>query len=337
MINFKHIYKHLFVAATVGIAAVTGLSSCGLINDDLDPCAQGVELRFVYDYNMEFANAFPSQVDCLTLLVYDDNGNYIKTITETAESKLSDENWRMTLDLPGGKYQFIAYGGLECDKSTFHFVNTPAKGSKMTDLQVAMDDYCINADPGVELHHLFYGALEVEVPDVSTGYTQATLYMMKDTNNIRILLQNVDGAPVDPDDYIFTIVDDNALLAYNNDCVPGEGITYTPWATGQVSPGTVGTVIAELGYAEFSTSRLIENSGARLVIKNAHTQNIIIDIPLVNYLTLLRSQQFANMSDQEFLDRESRWSVILFLEAGYWLNTRIIINDWVVRINSFEP
>ena len=47
------------------------------IYNDLEPCSQGVRLRFVYDYNMEYANAFHSQVDCLALLVYDEQGNYL--------------------------------------------------------------------------------------------------------------------------------------------------------------------------------------------------------------------------------------------------------------------
>lgn len=75
------------------------LSSCNdLIYDDLDPCPYGVSLRFVYDYNMEFANAFPAQVDCLTLYVYDGDGKYVTTRTVTGP-ELRDEAYRMTLDL----------------------------------------------------------------------------------------------------------------------------------------------------------------------------------------------------------------------------------------------
>ena len=43
------------------------------------------------------------------------------------------------------------------------------------------------------------------------------------------------------------------------------------------------------------------------------------------------------MGAQEFLDRESEWSLIFFLDDGLrWLNTRIVINDWVVRLNHAE-
>ncbi|WP_301747670.1 FimB/Mfa2 family fimbrial subunit, partial [uncultured Duncaniella sp.] len=60
-------------------------------------------------------------------------------------------------------------------------------------------------------------------------------------------------------------------------------------------------------------------------------------IPLVNYLLMLKSQEFADMESQEFLDRESRWKMVFFLDEGNtWINTQIVINDWVVRINDTE-
>lgn len=61
-----------------------------------------------------------------------------------------------------------------------------------------------------------------------------------------------------------------------------------------------------------------------------------MSIPLVNYLLLLRSQQYETMGNQEFLDREHRWNMILFLEHGRWIDTHIVINDWIVRINHAE-
>ncbi|MHC0039811.1 FimB/Mfa2 family fimbrial subunit, partial [Pseudoneobacillus sp. C159] len=85
--------------------------------EDLDPCPQGLRLRFVYDYNMEFANAFPTQVECLTVLFYDSDGKYVTTRTNNT-SDLADENWRMTIDLEPDEYQIIAYGGMECEQSS---------------------------------------------------------------------------------------------------------------------------------------------------------------------------------------------------------------------------
>ncbi len=80
----------------------------------------------------------------------------------------------------------------------------------------------------------------------------------------------------------------------------------------------------------------MENSGARLTISAAENGESVLSIPIINYLLLLRSQQFASMGNQEFLDREHRWNVILFLADGRWIDTRIVINDWIVRINNAE-
>ena len=77
------------------------LSSCESIYEDLAPCSHGVSLRFVYDYNMEYANAFPKKVDCLTLLIYDSGGNYVGMRTVTGP-ELQDETYRMQLDLEPG-------------------------------------------------------------------------------------------------------------------------------------------------------------------------------------------------------------------------------------------
>ena len=59
-------------------------------------------------------------------------------------------------------------------------------------------------------------------------------------------------------------------------------------------------------------------------------------MPLINYLLLLKSLHFDSMGSQEFLDRESRWNMILFLSGGRWVDTRIVINDWIVRLNNAE-
>lgn len=325
----------------MALAAVSmaGMAGCGAINDDLPPCPEGVNLRFVFDYNMEFANAFPSQVDCLTLLVYDAAGNYVTTRTETS-SVLADEDWRMTIDLPAGQtYHFVAYGGMECEKSTFHFVTPPAAGSTLAQLGVDMNALCVDANPGVDLHPLFFGDLDLNVPKGALDYTAGTVYMMRDTNTIRILLQNVDGTPCLASDYDFAITANNTSLAYNNDVVPtAAGNTYYPYDLGEASVGMVDVDDTEaiLAYAEFSTSRLIDGSATRLTITDSMNGDNILSIPLVNYLLLLRSQHFSKMDPQEFLDREHRWNVILFLSNGRWLDTRIVINDWIVRINHAE-
>lgn len=326
-----------FVGAALITTALLGLASCNAFDEHLEPCPQGVVLRFIYDYNLEFANAFPSQVDCLTLFVYDGDGKYIATRTETSDI-LADENYRMTLDLPEGKYRFIAYGGMACDKSSFRFVSTPAAGSDITDLTVELNPSLVDINPGVSLHPLFYGSLDVAVETGSTDYVYATLPMMKDTNNLRVVLQQVDGEPVKSEDFSMKVIDDNTLMAWNNDVIPTTPATYNPWASGQVSSGLNpdGTEVI-MAYGEMSFPRLVTKNSPRLLINRTSDGASVVDIPLINYLLALKSDVFANMPAQEFLDRESRWSMIFFLDRqNKWISVQIQVADWVVRINNTE-
>lgn len=55
--TLRHKIQAIASAIAIIAAAMTVTSCDSLIYDDLDPC--GVKLRFVYDYNMLYANAFP--------------------------------------------------------------------------------------------------------------------------------------------------------------------------------------------------------------------------------------------------------------------------------------
>lgn len=338
ILNYRTIKNAVF-GAVITTASAAALSSCNHFNEDLEPCPQGVELRFVYDYNMEFSNAFPSQVECLTVYIYDRDGNYLDTRVETSPV-LRDENWRMELALPAGEYSFVAYGGMACDKSSFSFLSTPAPGSSMTALGVELKPSLLTSPVGNPLHPLFYGRLEsVSVSDEDTDRVPATVYMLKDTNNIRILLQNVDGTPVTSSDYIFTITDNNTVLNWKNDVVlQPESAVYHPWAQGDIHAD--GNQLAQGGiaaYAEFDISRLTLSTSPVLSVVRAHDGTNVLSIPLINYLLMLKSDHFASMGNQEFLDRESRWDMIFFIGPDtVWIKTSIIINGWVVRINDIS-
>ncbi len=324
--------------AVIFMSAMFSITSCDRLHEHLAPCETGVRLRFVYDYNMDFANAFPSQVDCLTLLIYDSEGNYIRTQT-AFKDETSDENWRMVIDLPAGTYSMLAYGGIQCEESSFAFVTPPAETPENR-LQVRLDPQFLSENVDRPLHHLYYGALDITVPEAGAGtsYTEETVYMIKDTNDIRIILANDNGLPTDEADFEFTIVDNNTLLDWRNMPVDIPAQTYHPWAKGNVIAGLYASdVEAQMAYAEFSTSRLMRNSGALLRVTRVSDGSEVIRIPLVNILLLLKSERYRTMGDQEFLDRQSMWNLTFFLtQSGEWLKASIVVNDWLVRINNIE-
>ena len=285
---------------------------------------------------MEFANAFYSQVDCLTVLFYDAEGNFVTKRINTS-SDLADEFWRMEIDLEPGQYHILAYGGMACENSSFSFVTDP-ESTAYNNIRVQLNQNCLTSPVGTELHPLFYGRLDTEVEANSTEYREVTVPMMKDTNNIRVLLQQVGGEPVDNADYDFRITDNNTLFAWDNDLLPVPTVTYYPWDRGNASPGELPDGSdASVAWAELSTSRLVTGASPRFIITNKETNKNVVDIPLNNYLLLLKSQAFAAMGNQEFLDRESRWNMIFFLDQNdRWVSISITIKDWTVRINNTE-
>ena len=326
----------LKVAGTVfrTVLAVVALSSCESIYEDLAPCPHGVSLRFVYDYNMEYANAFPKKVDCLTLLIYDHEGGYVGTRIVTGP-ELQDEAYRMQLDLAPGTYRFVAYGGMACDRSSFVFAQpAPDKGVRQEETGVVLDAD-LTLPVREKLHDLYRGNLTLETADL---YREGTVEMMKNTNNIRVVLQQMNGSPVNDGDFEFEITDDNVRFAWDNDLISNGTVTYVPWASGQASTGMTndgGEVV--VAYAEFSVSRLMTKNSPKLVICRVSDGNEVVNIPLNNYLLLLKSDLYAQMHAQEFLDRESEWSLVFFLdENNRWVKTYIKINDWTVRVNDMD-
>ncbi len=334
-------------------------TSCESIYDDQSDCPRGVSLRFVYEYHMERgANAFPSNVDCITVYVFDSEGNYVKQFSETSEA-LRSESYRMRLTLDAGSYDLLVYGGLACDERRFDI--TPAEASKLSDIKVTLPRNAEGASDK-QLHDLenrtgglFYGAVSVTLLD--DDYTEETVYMMKDTNNIQVILQEIDSPyTVDYADYDYKIIDDNFVLDSANKVV--ETATkdsephYVPYAAENRIMGYVeyvnrnGSMLEEItekpvqvACAEFSTSRLVIEHlpTARLVITNKRTGVNIVDMPLIKYLTGIRG--FGDSwikSDQEFLDRQSRWTLMFFLQSGVWANMRISVNWWTVRFNEAE-
>lgn len=341
----KQFISRQFAAFAVAAVTMTAMSSCGSVFDDLDPCPAGIEMRFVYDYNLESANAFPAQVDCLTLHLYDADGNFITTVTETS-SALADEDWRMTLDLAPGSYHAVAYGGIECDKASFSHAAVPAGGSHFSSISMQLSDDHI----GKRLHDHFHGALDFSIDPDATEYTKVTMKMTKTTNHFRILLHQLNNEPLDGKDFEFFIKDDNAELDHANSPVAGHQITYPAWTTGHTSEpaGSRSNVSVDdssaelnghapqLAFGELSTSRLHLKNSPRLIVRSKETGRDIIDISLNTFL-LMSMSEAATWGAQEYLDRCSMWNMTFFLdEDRRWLQTRVIINGWAVRVNDIE-
>ena len=324
-------------------------SSCELVREDLAECPSPVlELRFVYDYNMEFANAFHNQVDCLSVYIFDADGKLAAVEKITDHDMLADENFRLRPELPAGEYHVVAYGGLECENASFSNTNM-TDGSRLHDLQVHLNPAALTDDARRRLHNHYYGKAEFTVDNLNDTF--ATVPMMRNTNSIQIALQHLNGKPVDCNDFIFEITDDNNDFDHENNLLATGEITYKPWNTDNRSTGTSDAEqndgSAQEWYAalaQFTTSRLVKRSAQKqtatmLHVRRASDNETVITLPLVNYMLMFKNDNtnagIDYMGDQEYLDRENAWNFVFFLdENNLWYSTRIIVNDWEVRLNS---
>lgn len=326
-------------------AATLVLVSCDALYEDLDPCPPtGAVVKFVYDYNMEFADAFPAQVDCISLYVYDSDGNNISVVTDTSE-ELAKSGYSIPLELPAGNYKLVAHGGLACEHTSFAPLSNLETGHHHTDMSVKMLDHCLTNDEHRNLHRFFYGSLDIEI--ATEQMEDVTVKLMRNTNDIQIALQHIHGSPVDVNDFNFAIYDDNILFRHDNEIIPSSEVKYTPWATANRATGTVDNVTkadgqteVQVALAELSVSRLVTYNRPRLHVTRASDNSTVIDIPLINYMLLYKSHNISNMSDQEYLDRENQWNFLFFLDEtrnDLWLKNMIQVNDWIVRINDVNP
>lgn len=323
-INFIS-YRFLSIISLFILVSV--LSSCSSVFDDTSECYSGFHIRFKYDYNMKYADAFSNEVKNLTVFIFDQNGILQAVQTESGDT-LKSNKYFMELDVPEGTYDMVVWAGL-LDKS-FSVSQLTLGESKISDLIVSLNKTGSRSDSN--LSPLWHG----QINDVIVGnkYEDLTVSLVKDTKQIRIKLQQINGLPITDEDFEYEITDYDNFLSYDNNPRRSGELIYFPYVTGfntTVEPSTETNV-----YAEFSTSRLMTDSKTRLRITRKKDNTLIMDIPLIDYLLLGALESYRDqMSSQEYLDRQDVYSIIFFLDENLtWLKIQIIINGWTIRFNN---
>ena len=324
---------------TAMLAVVLCCSACDSVFDDEGDCDPHYFVRFVYDMNMLRADAFASQVGSVDLYVFDaETGAYVTHLSDKGEA-LASGNYRMPLDLAPGKYDFVAWCGLADNDDDFTVPQTVAQpGDLKCTMARSRDEK--GAYSNRNLHALFHGSLSVELPD-EEGEHVYTVKLIKDTNNI-ILSLNHTASPLDPARFEVTMTDENGLMAHDNSLLTDEQIEYRPW---DLSSGSLNVTTSRADAldddedgsnqgsylkAEISTARLMANRDCRINIVDKEQGKVVFSIPLIKWALMLRSSNHANMGDQEYLDREDEYNLMVFLTDNNegWLAMKIIINGW---------
>ena len=332
------------------------LASCEDMFEYEGDCEPKHKIRFVYDMNLKWADAFPSEVNSYNLYVFNDKGVFVKEYLGRGE-ELSQPGYEMELDIDPGNYQLVAWCGLYNDgeEMTSFTVPTPTPGvTTIEELTctlntISTDEYPVYSDK--RLYFMYHGLLDVELPDSQDGASYYyTMYLTKDTNHIRIILQQLSGEDMDPDQLAFNIVDADGELAYNNALIGDTKVNYFQWARQSAQAGVTQKDPAgnnELTYvkgvvADLSVSRMMADHANQfyLTVTNLEkNENIITQVPVIQY-ALLSKEYYEmaynhNMTDQEFLDREDEYVLTFFVDENMkWISSSIYIHSWRVVLNN---
>lgn len=342
------------------ICAVSALfSSCDdVLFDKEGDCSVKYRVKFIYDMNLKWANAFPSEVTSVNLYAFDKDGVFYKEFTASGEA-LARPDFYIELDVPAGEYQLVAWCGLKnngVEEESFTVTRPVAGVTHLDDFVCELNTASTKSGEGSlvsdrRLYFLYHGNISVNFPDSNDGETYYyTMPLVKDTNHIRIILQELaSGEDMIPSDYDITIEAADGLMAYNNDLLPSPVVTYKPWSKVQDEVG-VGRVDVENGdikyvkgiVADLSVARIMafQEDSFYLVVRNSESEELIARVPIIKYALLAKKYyELAynhTMTNQELLDREDEYVMTFFLEKGKWISNYIDILQWRIIADDYE-
>ncbi len=336
------------------LACLCGLSSCdGMMFDGEGDCSVNYKVRFVYDYNMKYADAFAHEVSRVTLYLVDESGAVVWQKTEEGDA-LAEAGYTMDVDVEPGTYSLLAW----CGSGEGESFSIPSGAAQATELTCTLNrkrDAEGTAYSDTDLDRLFHGyEASQEFPDEAGTYWY-TVNLTKDTNVFHIVLQHVSGGDVDKDSFAFSITDENGAMDWDNSLLPDETMTYLPWHTAQTeaemytddttekaSEAEGGTraqtrAVFSGALAELTTARLMAGNKPRLTVTNKETGKTAFSYPLIELATMVKnaSAEYGGMSDQEYLDRQDEYDVVIFLDEGdRWVSVNIYIESWYVVLQN---
>ena len=324
------------LASLVIVVLASGALSCDrAIYDGEGDC--DILIRFEYDYNMKFADAFRNEVASVALYIFDQEGHFLRKVTDEG-SRLSERNYSLRVSgFQPGVYDLVAWCGL--GESPSFSVSEPAtkedlicRLSTLTRAETYID---------TDMAPVFYGYVEDAKlqRQYEADLQTVVIPLCKNTNSIRILLQALNAdLPILPAEYEFTITDCNASLDWRNNIVNPEPLTYYAWDKRQ------GTVEYEDGkrltaaVAEFTVNRLFvrDTDKTMLRIIDKTTEKTVIHIPLTDFFVMVKGKYNHAMTDQEYLDRQDEYQITFFLDndRDWKIAQGIFINGWQIVLSN---
>lgn len=369
----KHFFKKGSQVVCISAIALSSLSSC--MKDDLTGCPPAkVSLKFDYTYNIENADAFSQEVKNLNVYVFDKNGKYFDTYTESADKFETGHRMDIT-DLQEGKYTFVCLARDKQpaasradgdDEMEFTFTQLTPGVSTIDDLQEEMG----KKDGETSVNNTKFTALytaQTSLDFNGTKDTSGELSLMKCTKTYRIVMlpYNNDQDGFVAENFDVRIKGSAALLDYKGDKTKDENgeiqnkpITYTPYEEKLVvntsgSTTVEGEDIDKALVYDLSSSRMFERTNdtstentdsktyddKRIVITDKRSGKVIFNHSLPWFLALCDERSDKDWGAQEYLDRQDHYVLVFYVpspESSYKMDARIKVNGWVLNLQETD-
>lgn len=355
------------------VFALVAMTACrGAIYDDEGDCTAYYRIRFRYDRNMKFADAFASEVKAVQLYVFDRSGALVLQ-QQASGAELCEEGYLMPVELVPGDYDLLAWCGEGLTDGGASF--TLPESGQLETLGCTMTRSHAGGAATVDveggLKPLYHGYLAAQHFPDGEGTHIIEMPLCKNTNAIRVVLQQQAGEGLTAEDFDFEITDNNGLMAWNNELLADETLVYPAWhvaaGTAEVAPegraahpapapasaAAVGaaasapaagaaprdeTTSVSVVVAELTVGRLVrEGHNPILTVRDRASGETVFSIPLIDYVLLVKGYYNRTMSDQEYLDRQDDYALTFFLDSGRrWIDAYLYINSWYVVLHDVE-
>lgn len=306
------------------------MQSC--IKEDISECNDSaLRLRFRYTLNNQYADLFGSEVRQVKTYVFSADGKYVKTYSETGD-KLAD-NYIMTIPLPEGQYQVVAFcdnsntfsaGRIENRTNSFYTELLPGI-TTIADFRIMLnningaDGYLVPASlPG----DLYTGYVANSLSTFETSHI-TNVDLTKDTKNIKVKISGLDfvtRTTMVPEIYITAI---NGRYKNDNNIDTSHRILkYTPYNT---------SVTGNTMESDLKTMRLVIGHAPMLVVKHPSVSGDLFNRDITELI--LSNPKYVS---QEDIDREDTFIFeINFSQTGNKIEISVLINGW--DINTVIP
>lgn len=351
--NIRALIRNVVAKVCMASVCLSALPSCDRwFYEEEGDCSVYYRLKFRYDMNLKWADAFANEVTSIHLYAFDKSGVLAWQKAEQIVPGTA-ENYSMLLDLPAGDYKLLAWCGLQNDgeqDESFSVPEARVGETRMEQLQCALNRQHdeSGAYSNEHLYRLFHGVLDVSLPvNDDGGSYEYIMSLIKNTNHIRVILQHLSGVDVNKDDFIFRIDDENGLMAYDNELLEDENINYRPWDVQNVEAGigmdgnrAVSNVKGLV--ADFTVGRLIETHRKKMILAiDTKDGKKVARIPVMDY-ALMGKEYYEKeyrypMNERQFLDRLDECVMTLFLdENNNWVSSVIQILSWRVVLSNVD-